>query len=189
MNAKKLVVAAALTACMGVSAQQAPQAMDGDERLACEAILCLAASTRPAECAPSIRRYFSISYRRFSDTLRGRMNFLNLCPTGSAPGMTPLKNALVNGAGRCDAPSLNASNWSVSWGGDGGGVVSNNMPDYCSAMASNAYVASGILPRYVGVPEHGGYWVEAKDYDVALQSYIDKQNKAAADAAAMQTTN
>ena len=187
MNAKKLVVVAALATCVGASAQQVPQVMEGDERLACEAILCLAASTRPAECAPSIRKFFSISFRRFSDTLRGRANFLNLCPTGNAPGMAPLKQALVNGAGRCDAPSLNSSNWAGD--GEGGGVVMNNMPDYCSAMASNAYVASSVLPRYVGTPERGGYWVEAKDYEAALQSYTDKQSKAATDAAAMQTMN
>ena len=180
MSAKKIIVGAAFAACVCASAQQAPQVTEGDERLACEAILCLAAGARPAECMPSIRRYFSISYRYFSDTLRGRSNFLNLCPTGNAPGMAPLKQALVNGAGRCDAASLNASRWHWSLGGEGGGRVMNSMPDYCSVMGSNAYVAEGILPRYVGTPEQGGYWVEAKDYDTALQAYTEKQNKAAA---------
>jgi hypothetical protein len=187
MSAKKIIVLTALSACLGAWAQQAPQVMEGDEKLACEAILCLAASSRPAECAPSIRRFFSISFRRFSDTLRGRANFLNLCPTGNAPGMAPLKQALVNGAGRCDAPSLNASNWAGD--GEGGGVVMDRMPDYCSAMASNAYVASAVLPRYIGTPDRGGYWVEAKDYEAALLSYTAQQNKAAADAAANQTMN
>jgi hypothetical protein len=187
MSAKKLAVLATLAACMAASAQQVPQVMEGDEKLACEAILCLAASTRPAECVPSIRKFFSISFRRFSDTLRGRANFLNLCPIGNAPGMAPLKQALVNGAGRCDAPSLNSINWAGD--GEGGGVVMNNMPDYCSAMASNAYVAAGFLPRYVGTPARGGYWVEAKDYETALQSYTDKQNTAATDAAAIQNLN
>jgi len=161
--------------------------MEGDERLACEEILCLAASTRPVECIPAIRKFFSISFRFFSDTLRGRANFLNLCPSGNAPGMAPLKQVLVNGAGRCDAPSLNASNWIGD--GEGGGTVMNSMPDFCSAMASNAYVAQKALPRYVGTPERGGYWVEAMDYDAAFESYTDKQVKAAADAAANQTMN
>jgi len=187
MSAKKFIVLAALTACLGASAQQTPQLMEGDEKLACEAILCLAASARPAECAPSIRKFFSISFRRFSDTLRGRANFLNLCPTGNAPGMAPLKQALVNGAGRCDAPSLNASGWAGD--GEGGGMVMNSMPDYCSAMAANAYVAAGALPRYVGAPDRGGYWVEAKDYDAAMQSYTAQQSKAAAESAANQTVN
>jgi hypothetical protein len=179
MKHQKMLCALALMASLGASAQQAPQVMEGDERLACEAILCLAASTRPAECVPSIRKYFSISFRLFSDTLRGRLNFLNLCPTGNAPGMAPLKSALVNGAGRCDAASINVSNWVGA--ADGGGVVIDRMPEYCSAMASNSYVASPVLPRYVGTPERGGYWVEAKDYESALKAYNDK---AAADAAA-----
>ena len=30
---------------------------------------------------------------------------------------------------------------------------------------------SGTVPRYVGIPERGGYWVEARDYDRALAEY------------------
>jgi TrbM len=187
MDAKKIISVAALLASQGVVAQPTPQVLEGDERMACEAILCLAASTRPAQCMPSIQKYFSISFRWFSDTLRGRANFLNLCPTGNAPGMAALKQALVNGAGRCDAPSLNASNWA----GDeqGGGMVMNNIPEYCSVLAGNAYVAAGAMPRYVGTPERGGYWVESKDYDAAFKAYTEKLNKAAEDAASNQTMN
>ncbi len=160
---------------VAAQAQQPAQVMQGDERLACEAIICLAASTRPQECVPAIRRYFSISYRRFSDTLRGRMNFLNLCPSGNAPGMSSLKSALVNGAGRCDAASLNITNWVGD--SEGGGTVSNSMTDYCSAMASNAYIAADTLPRYVGEPGRGGYWVEAKDFEAASRSYAESLAK------------
>lgn len=57
--------------------------LEGDVRLACEAILCLsagAASGRPSECAPSIRKYFSIHRSKPHKTLRARLNFLRLCP-------------------------------------------------------------------------------------------------------------
>jgi hypothetical protein len=143
------------------------QAFEGDTRLACEAILCLAASSRPAECEPAIRRFFSISFRRFSDTLRGRLNFLNLCPVvgGSMPAM---KSAIVNGAGRCDAASLNAALWVSD--NEGGGQVSNAMPDYCQAYAGHQYVVLQ-LPRYVGEPGRGGFWVEARDFEAAERSY------------------
>ena len=53
---------------------------DDNAKSACEADLCLSSGTRPAECAPSLSRYFSISFRKWSDTVRARQNFLNLCP-------------------------------------------------------------------------------------------------------------
>jgi hypothetical protein len=78
-----------------------------------------------------------------------------------------------------------------NWAGDeqGAGMVMNNMPEYCSVLAGNAYVAAGAMPRYVGTPERGGYWVEAKDYDAAFQAYTEKLNKAAEDAVSNQTMN
>ncbi|MDP8042526.1 TrbM/KikA/MpfK family conjugal transfer protein [Pasteurella atlantica] len=54
--------------------------LTGDTRLSCEAILCLASGTRPSECSPSIKRYFSIHARKPGDLIRKRLSFLNLCP-------------------------------------------------------------------------------------------------------------
>lgn len=71
--------------------------LSGDAKLACEAILCLSSGTRPGECTPSLNRYFSISHKYLSDTIRGRLNFLNLCPANN-PGMAELKRAIANGA-------------------------------------------------------------------------------------------
>lgn len=71
------VVAATAWAPLAASAQEV---LTGDTKLACEAIMCLASPTRPAECAAAITKYFSISLRRFSNTLRARKNFLSLCP-------------------------------------------------------------------------------------------------------------
>lgn len=81
MQRKNLIASAALAvAAFGAipATASAQEILTGDTRLACEAILCLATGTQPSECTPSLRRYFSISYRKLSDTIRGRVNFLNL---------------------------------------------------------------------------------------------------------------
>lgn len=55
--------------------------LTGDKKLACEAILCLASpGKRPQECQKSMRRYFGINERWWSDTVRARHNFLKKCP-------------------------------------------------------------------------------------------------------------
>ncbi len=58
--------------------------LTGDTKLSCEAILCLSTSSRPSECSPSIKKYFSISYDDWSDTVKARGDFLKLCPVGNA---------------------------------------------------------------------------------------------------------
>ena len=174
----KLFALTALLAALGSSATQASaqDVLTGDTRLACEAILCLSTGTQPSECAPSLRRYFSISHRRFSDTIRGRVNFLKLCPVANqTPQMQALVNAQANGAGRCDAQSLNAT--MTMWRGydDGATYISNQMPDYCAAYMGHAYVDfNGTVPRYIGTPERGGYWAEGRDYDRALAEYNER---------------
>lgn len=79
MKIKTLIATAIFSVSVPISAS-AQDVLTGDTKLACEAILCLAAPTRPGECASAIAKYFSISLRRFSQTLRARRNFLNLCP-------------------------------------------------------------------------------------------------------------
>ncbi len=54
--------------------------LTGKVKLACEAILCLSTGSPPGECSPSLSEYFSIDFDDFSDTIQGRINFLNLCP-------------------------------------------------------------------------------------------------------------
>ena len=174
MQRKNLIASAALAvAAFGAipATASAQEILTGDTRLACEAILCLATGTQPSECTPSLRRYFSISYRKLSDTIRGRVNFLNLCPVANqTPQMSALVNAQANGAGRCDAASLNAVLRSWTGSDDGMVYVSNQMPSYCTAEELAASPASHT-GRYVGIPERGGYWVEARDYDRALAEY------------------
>lgn len=143
--------------------------MDGETQLSCSAILCLASATRPAECMPPINHYFSIVRQKFWETLQARLDFLNLCPVDGASGMDSMKAVIVRGAGNCDAASLNVSQY-VSGPKGNDGRVMNNMPDYCSAYFNHQYVRLDP-PRYVGTPDRGGFWVDVKDYEVALSAY------------------
>ena len=168
-----LAIAAIVAAPAG-----AQEVLTGDNRLACEATLCLATGTRPGECAPSLSRYFGINKRKWSDTVRARTSFLNLCPVSDqTPEMRALVNAMANGAGRCDAASLNVTLrvW-THWDVDGGKVLINNqMPGYCAAYTGHQYSSLGDLsPKYVGTPERGGYWVDAQDHDAAVARYNDR---------------
>lgn len=173
---KKFAVTTALTVgLLGTLPAQADGLFTGDVRLACEAVLCLSSGTRPSECAPSLRRYFSIDHRKLSDTLRARRNFLNLCPAASLDAnMRTLVNDISNGAGRCDAASLNASLMVWNWDDDYR-VIRNVMPSYCTAYNNNAYTdLQGVVARYVGTPERGGYWVEPANYEQALREYNER---------------
>lgn len=177
MKTKSILASLTLAAVASIPASAGAQAvLTGDTRLACEAILCLATGTRPSECSPSLHRYFSISHRKLNDTIRARGNFLKLCPAGNqTPEMSLLLNAMANGAGRCDAASLNVTLRSWSWeSGDSEAAVfiGNQMPNYCGVYTGHAYTDfAGTQPRYVGTPERGGYWVEANAYDQALAQY------------------
>jgi len=170
-------LAVALITCSAYAPARAQEQLEGDAKLACEALLCLAASTRPAECTPSIRRYFSISFRRFGDTLRGRLNFLNMCPIVSQPHMAAYKNSIVNGAGRCDAANINQANFVST--GEGEPYVGDAMPSYCQAYYGNG-LQQESAPVYVGEPMQGGHWVEAQDYPQALRAYNEMRSRAAA---------
>jgi hypothetical protein len=149
--------------------------LEGDTRLACEAILCLATSNQPHECQPSLKKYFSITDEKLSDTIKKRRNFLDKCPVANqTQEMSALVNATARGAGRCDANSLNAT--LRSWGGDNNYVyIANSMPSYCAAYTNHAYTdLQSTMPRYVGIPERGGYWVEADKYDQAVAEYNER---------------
>lgn len=169
MKLKQLLLAATLAAAVTTPAR-AQNVLTGDTRLACEAILCLATGTQPSECAQSLARYFSISFKNWSDTLRGRTDFLKLCPAVSTDSkMSTLVNDIGNGAGRCDAASMNAAG--MSWNGDSY-TIYNTLPSYCASYAANAYTdLKATAPRYVGDPANGGYWVDAANYDQALAQY------------------
>lgn len=79
VKAKQLALAATLTlAAAGTANAQAE--LTGDTRLACEAILCLAAPSKPSECNNSLKKYFSIKAKKAKDLAKARASFLKLCP-------------------------------------------------------------------------------------------------------------
>jgi TrbM len=189
---KRFSIAAFLPAMLAVSVPaQAQDMFTGDTKLACEAVLCLSTGQRPDQCSPSIQKYFSISMKKFSETLKARKNFLNLCPASTQDEkMKSLVDAITNGASRCDVASLNSTLIVYTGnGGDSGNYgyyVGNQLPSYCSAYNGDAYTDLKP-PVYVGAPERGGFWVELDKYDAALRDYNTRI--AAKDAAAGQNNN
>jgi hypothetical protein len=89
MNMKKLNIAVLLvTACiMQITSADEYQLLEGDERTACEVILCLAAGETPSECLPPLREYFNIIKKTPSKTIKARLNFLKLCPNADGYDM------------------------------------------------------------------------------------------------------
>ena len=189
-----------LTASMAVflssnaSAQDA-DVLTGDTRLACEAILCLSSGTRPNECAPSLDRYFGIKHKKWKDTVSARKDFLNLCPASNEQGMQGRINSIVQGAGRCDASYLNAHNTytyeekvcrylpghshredNLTCKTIEHTVISNTLPRYCGTYANHEW-SYQLDVKYVGEPKNGGKWVDARDYDRALQEYNDNKKR------------
>ncbi len=84
---KKLIVTTILSSTLLFSNENnenfTSDILTGDVKLSCEAILCLASSTRPKECKPSIKKYFSIKSKKWKNTLKKRKRFLKLCPVDS----------------------------------------------------------------------------------------------------------
>ncbi|MGY1531116.1 TrbM/KikA/MpfK family conjugal transfer protein [Luteimonas sp. A649] len=154
-------------------AQVGDDLLTGDTRLACEAVVCLSSGTRPSECSPSLSRYFNIQKRKLSDTLKARLDFLEMCPASNqTPEMASLVQAISRGAGRCDAASLNRTLTFWSGGDDGQVYIGNQLPEYCNQYTRHQYTDLGDgQARYVGDPGRGGHWVEAGDYDRALAAY------------------
>ncbi|MDR2207462.1 MAG: conjugal transfer protein TrbM [Azoarcus sp.] len=160
--------------------------LTGDKKLACEAVLCLSTGQRPDECAPSIKKYFSISRKKWSDTVKDRRKFLDKCPSVNEDNtMKQLANAVSEGAGKCDVANLNNLR-SYAWDPNTETtkmIISNKMPNYCGAYWNHAYTdLDATVPVYVGDPARGGFWVEPAQYQQALEKYnarIAQENAAA----------
>jgi len=157
-----------------------PPGPTGDAATACEVILCLAGSAgaggRVVECIPPIRKFLTsfIPPRLFTK----RLNFLKLCPMGSAgerdPNMQSLLPILVNAPhdneGVCNAGAVNRVN-TVSLG-DGETIIANTMPGECSGYFNHPYTdLQERVPVYVGEPSEGGFWASQEDYPAALALY------------------
>ena len=167
--------------CAG-QASAASNTLQGDEGLACAAILCLSSSVNPTECAPPLERYFNITGKDF---IKDRLNFLKLCPACNDPGMPELISAIVGGAGQCDAKTLNAklkkevvvANPEYIKNSCQSAfasiiptkcdnipqtititVIDDKMPANCKAYVENSM--TDLKLRYVGDKLNGGKWVD-----------------------------
>lgn len=153
--------------------------LEGDTKLACEALLCLSSGSRPHECAPSLNRYFGIHHKKWKNTLKARRNFLRLCPSASVDGpMESLVEVIVNGAGRCNASELNSSHFTYMpkkvcvnvYDNDVGRyvtqcheemvrVIDSRLPSYCTNYNEHTYTYE-VGVHYVGDPLTDGHWVD-----------------------------
>lgn len=89
--------------------------LEGDQKTACEAILCLAAvGSKPSECTAPLRKYFSITASKPSKLKERRKNFLKMCP---ADDTAELVNSLVSG--KCNPQYQDCA--PAAGGGSGGG--------------------------------------------------------------------
>lgn len=78
-----LVGVSLLGMALDASAQTAskPSFLEGDTRLACECLLCLAAGPQaPKECQAALTKYYMIQAGTPFKTMVMRRNFLQLCP-------------------------------------------------------------------------------------------------------------
>lgn len=72
-----------LVMAQNTAAQTAPKLsfLEGDTRLACECLLCLAAGPQaPKECQAALTKYYMIQAGSPFKTMVMRRNFLQLCP-------------------------------------------------------------------------------------------------------------
>lgn len=193
----KLPMAAFLLASSLAAIPAPAHALTGTAKLACEAVLCLSSSVRPGECTPSLTHYFKIDFKKLSDTIKERKNFLNQCPWDGGSALVPdltrqqmasLIDAISRGAGLCDAEYLNTHNVTyekygehVYVGGDAETeyvtkyrkLVNNWKPDYCEIYENHEF--TDLTVKYIGSPKEDGFWVDGKDYDAALEKYNAEQ--------------
>jgi hypothetical protein len=149
--------------------------LGGIQGLACQAVLCLAASSsgRPSECAKAIKKFFSITASKPWKIFELRLDFLNLCPT-KAPG---LARAIAYGAGQCDAAALNRGNAIAMIEG---GPTYTSLPPVCMDYFFHPYMTMHAESVPVYFPEHPiGTWVDPED--VATYHEIHQRKTALVD--------
>ena len=84
--------------------------LQGDTRLACEAMMCLMASPEhrhKSYCKKSIAKYLAIRHKHWGDTVNARRNFLKLCPTDDKDNNSRIEQIVHNDYPDCSAAGLN----------------------------------------------------------------------------------
>ena len=184
MKKKLITQIFAITTVTMAAAFGTPAQAEDIKEMACGAVLCLfSGAAAPQECTPYLNRYFSI--RKASD----KINFLNLCPTDEKPAVPPdvVENTDATeeggeegGAESCNPESLNSSMAMSGGSEDGGGYISDQLPDSCAGIENP--------PCYVGTPGQGGYWATAQDCDSERAKYKEEHCNAQALNSALATS-
>lgn len=161
---QKIITSLSFTAILATGLM-ANGELTGDTKLACEAILCLSSGNPPHECQPSLRKYFSISAKKWSDTVRKRKNFLKLCPANQTAQADRNYDSLIETLsyvnGGCDANTLNANLQStrkhIGYQDTDDGIkpvyakfvrINPNKPSYCVALQSHEYGVNHQTVKY-----------------------------------------
>jgi len=151
--------------------------LTGDTRTACEVILCLSSSQRPAECNSPITKYFSIkrySHGSFSlsKTIKARKDFLKLCPASDADNsMETLAEAISKQENLCKAEEINKiiETKYIPCGSDCEPSTyyrtTTTLPEYCAILSNHEYT-NLQLPRYTC----GGEYYKKKDWSRGYQN-------------------
>ena len=73
-----------------------PPQMGGDERLACEALMCLVnPASQPSECQSALKKFHSIKHKHGHDTITARRNFLKKCPAQDRSGFDDFIDSII----------------------------------------------------------------------------------------------
>lgn len=173
-NIFKLSVASLITA----TSLNAGAELTGDTKLACEAILCLSTGTRPAECAPSIARYFSISAKKWVDTIAKRKSFLNLCPVVSSDAkFLQLKNEIItNMESDCTAEYLNSRLQYQAQEVQEAYTCGDDNRRTCYRMVTKQFIRiNPVMPRYCQLLQEHEYTDKHLKYTCNNQYYSPKE--------------
>lgn len=163
------------TALLAVDSSASAEELSSGQAIACEALLCLSSSVggSVSECTPSLKKYYSINEKKFSDTIKERKNFLKLCPASSEEGMPDLVDSVSKGAGRCDASQLNSglldtriveinctkkSHKEEVCEHETQYRIKNTPPSYCQIYVNHSYTDIGL--HYSGSP----VWQNKQDF-------------------------
>lgn len=139
--------------------------LSGDTKYSCEAILCLSTGSRPSECSPSLNKYFSISAKKWKDTIAKRKSFLQLCPVGTSSEkdveFTKLRdNIILNVTAPCDAEELNRTELMDEDYSSSQIRINPTLTDSCKLLKSSSYTDINVV--YTCNPNA---WYSFKDWN------------------------
>lgn len=141
--------------------------LTGNKRTACEVILCLSSSVGSglSECKSPLKKYFSISAKKWKDTLKKRRKFLDLCPTANEDAkMSALTTILQHQQYACDAETLNSRIENKWYMNTSKMKIQSYMPSFCNDLYNHEFTEYSQIkkPRYVCDPNK---WYSVEDWN------------------------